>query len=86
MRTHVITKQRAGQSESHFNEYWNLSWDQAKAQFKRDMTSELFEKNGEYEDECGNRIWGFRDNGKTFCEDVFTYRLKTLKESKEFQL
>jgi len=83
---YVITSQRDGKSERvHKVLYIAKTLTEAKKEFKKDMTSDLYEKkNGEWQDECENEVWGFSDNGKTFSEDVFTFRLKTAKESKKW--
>ena len=82
-KTFTVTKKRDGQSAKFHTEFDHYSMEEAKEKFKKMMIEDLFEQeDGTYQDECGNEVWGFSDDGTVFSEDVYTYEL-TEKEATE---
>lgn len=79
MKTYTIKKKRDGQCFEFFGEITANSWQEAKRKFIKMMTINLYQQeDGTYQDECGNEVWGFRDDNATFSEDVYTYTIKKI--------
>jgi hypothetical protein len=76
MKNLVITKKRDGQEAKIVHNLYTFDLNEAKKEFKRMMTSDLYEQeDGSYQDECGNEVWGFGNDDMWFKEDVYTWEL-----------
>jgi len=85
LQNYVITKERDGQGKGYFNVIRAFRFSDAKKDFHNLMLSDLYEQSdGTIKDECGNEVWGFTNDGKSFSDDVWTYELLTIKEAEKF--